>query len=83
MSVLTHYPVYSAVDRLSVEIHADRVAMGRAAAQVASAHLREIITTQGEARVIFACAPSQDEFLLALAEPAAGDRGDVHGMVPD
>ncbi len=68
-----HYPRYSVVDRLSVEIHADRAAMGTAAAQAVAAHLRDVITRQGEARVIFACAPSQDEFLLGLAAPAARD----------
>ncbi len=73
MSISMHYPRYSIVDRLSVEIHADRAAMGMAAAQAVAAHLRAVITKRGEARVIFACAPSQDEFLLALSAPAAGE----------
>ena len=53
-------------DRLTVEIHPDRAALGRAAGQAVAAHLRALLAKQGGARVIFACAPSQDEFLAAL-----------------
>jgi len=53
-------------DRLAVEIHPDRAALGRAAGQAVAAHLRALLAKQGGARVIFACAPSQDEFLAAL-----------------
>jgi len=63
-------PQYFVVDRLAVEIHPDRRAMGRAAARAVAAYLRDVIASQGSARVIFACAPSQDEFLAALADPA-------------
>lgn len=52
--------------RLAVIIHPDRAAMGQAAAEAVAVHLRERLATQGGARVIFACAPSQDEFLAAL-----------------
>ncbi|GBL43609.1 glucosamine-6-phosphate deaminase [Verrucomicrobiota bacterium] len=52
--------------RLAVVIHPDRAALGQAAADAVAAHLRERLATQGAARVIFACAPSQDEFLAAL-----------------
>lgn len=73
---------YLTAGRLAVEIHPDRPALGRAAAQAAAAHLRGIIAAKGEARVIFACAPSQDEFLAALIvasrmEPTAFDWGRV------
>lgn len=57
-------------DRLAIEVHASRVSLGRAAARATAAYLRELIRIQGEARVIFACAPSQDEFLEALVDPA-------------
>lgn len=57
------------VDQLDVEVHATPAAMGRAAARAAAAWLHEVIGRQDEARVIFACAPSQDEFLAALARP--------------
>lgn len=56
--------------RLAVEIHADRVSMGLAAARAAAAYLHEIIAARGSARVVFACAPSQNEFLKALLDPA-------------
>ena len=51
---------YLAVDRLSVEIHPDRAALGRAAARAAAAYLRDVLAQQGEARVIFGRAPSQN-----------------------
>jgi len=60
-----------AADRLAVEVHGDRRSLGRAAAWAAAAWLRAVIASQGSARVVFACAPSQDEFLAALADPAA------------
>lgn len=53
-------------DRLAVEIHPDRAALGRAAGQAVATHLRALLAKQGGARVIFACAPSQDDFLAAL-----------------
>lgn len=66
-------PYYTTADRLAVEIHPDRPAMGRAAARAAAAYLHEVIGARGEARVIFACAPSQDEFLAALLEFSRAD----------
>lgn len=64
------YPHYNVVDRLAVEIHVDRAAMARAAARATAAYLRDVIAMQGEARVIFGCAPSQDELLMALLDPS-------------
>jgi glucosamine-6-phosphate deaminase len=61
---------YLTVDRLAVEIHPDRAALGKSAARAAAAYLRDVIALRGEARVIFSCAPSQDEFLNALTDPA-------------
>ena len=63
-------PYYTTAGRLAVEVHPDRVALGRAAARAVAAHLHGVIARQGEARVIFACAPSQNEFLAALVDPA-------------
>jgi glucosamine-6-phosphate deaminase len=54
--------------RLSVEVHADRPAVGRAASAVVSEHLREAVAREGRAAAIFASAPSQNEFLAALRE---------------
>lgn len=61
-------PHYTTAGRLAVEIHADRPRLGAAAARAAAAYLHEVIAERGEARVIFACAPSQDEFLASLIE---------------
>jgi len=58
------------VDRLAVETLPNRAAMGAAAARAVAATLRGVIAAQGFARVIFACAPSQNEFLAALIDPA-------------
>ena len=59
---------YFTAGRLTVEVHPDRPALGLAAARTAAAYLHDVIAAQGEARVIFACAPSQDEFLSSLVE---------------
>ncbi len=49
-----------------LSIHPDRRRMGDAAAEHVIALLSEILRTQQQARVVFACAPSQDTFLEAL-----------------
>lgn len=60
---------YVTRDRLVVEVHDTRQALGLAAARAAAAFIRDTIAVRGEARVIFACAPSQDEFLASLVDP--------------
>lgn len=62
-------PRYFCRDRLAVEVHADRAALGRAAARATAAYLHDTLARRGKARVIFACAPSQNEFLAALVDP--------------
>jgi len=59
---------YFAVDRLTVEIHPTRGDLGRVAASAAAEYLRLCIAARRAARVVFACAPSQDEFLASLAD---------------
>ena len=59
-------PRHLQAGRLQVEIHPDRAALGRTAGRAVARHLRALLARQGAARVIFACAPSQDEFLAAL-----------------
>ena len=54
-------------DFLTVEIHADRAAMGAAGAMRAAAVLREALARQGQARIIVASAPSQNELIAGLA----------------
>ena len=56
--------------RLDVSVHADRAGMGKAAARMIAARVREAVERNGRAAVIFASAPSQDELLAALrADP--------------
>jgi glucosamine-6-phosphate deaminase len=51
---------------LEVRQYPDRAALGAAAAAQVADAIRIACATRGEARVIFACAPSQNEFLAAL-----------------
>ncbi len=70
-------PIWNArVDQLAVAAFEDRATLGRAAASAAARILQETISRQAWARVVFASAPSQNEFLDALAvEPGiAWDR---------
>jgi glucosamine-6-phosphate deaminase len=53
-------------DSLEVREYPDRTALGNAAASLVAESVRSACATRGEARVIFACAPSQSEFLAAL-----------------
>ena len=55
-------------DKLQVRTFADRTTLGTAAAELVADGLRHACETRGEARVVFACAPSQNEFLGALTE---------------
>jgi glucosamine-6-phosphate deaminase len=53
-------------DSLKVRVYATREAMGQAAASDVATHLRQILAEQETARIVFAAAPSQNEFLAAL-----------------
>jgi len=57
---------------LRVETLPDRPAMGRAAATHVCGLLERILAAQERARVIFACAPSQDEFLENFVAQSRG-----------
>lgn len=52
--------------RLKVEVYETRSAMGQAAAKAAAAKIRELLAAKPRVRMIFAAAPSQNEFLAAL-----------------
>ncbi len=54
------------VDSLRVVVHEDRARMGRAAAEAVARAIAERHAAGRDARVVFAAAPSQDEFLAAL-----------------
>jgi glucosamine-6-phosphate deaminase len=55
--------------RLMVKRYSDRRSLGIAAASHVAQSLAQTIAGKGEARVIFACAPSQNDFLEALTNP--------------
>ena len=54
------------VDKLHVKVYQTREEMGRAAAEEAAAAIRAAIAAKGEINMIFAAAPSQNEFLAHL-----------------
>lgn len=54
-------------DRLQVWVHPDRASAGVAAAREAAVAINAAVAGQGSARIVLACAPSQDEMLGALA----------------
>lgn len=56
------------VDRLKVQVYENRSMLGRAAGLDCAAHMRELLGKQDHVRMIFAAAPSQNEFLQTLAE---------------
>ena len=56
------------VGRLRVEVHADRPAVGVATAAVVAEEIRGLLQRDGKAAVIFASAPSQNEFLSELRQ---------------
>ena len=55
-------------DNLEVQVYATRKAMGQAAAKAVAQRLREILAEKERARIVFAAAPSQNEFLAALRQ---------------
>jgi glucosamine-6-phosphate deaminase len=61
------------VDALRVVVHEDRAAMGRAAAEHVARAIAGRQAEAGRANVVFAAAPSQNEFLDALVEPGQVD----------
>jgi glucosamine-6-phosphate deaminase len=54
------------IDLLKIRLYPDRAALGAAAAAECAGALRHAIERSGRARIIFASAPSQDDFLAAL-----------------
>jgi len=66
-------PDHFVVDQLRVSVHPTRGALGRASAAAAAAVMRDAIEREGSAAVIFAAAPSQNEFLAELEGNSAID----------
>ncbi|HET6568616.1 MAG TPA: glucosamine-6-phosphate deaminase [Rhodothermales bacterium] len=51
---------------LEVNVYPDRESLGRAAAEAVAAQMDALLRTREEVRMVFAAAPSQEEFLAAL-----------------
>ncbi len=54
-------------DRLTVQVYATRLEMGQAAAADVAQRMQELLAQQDRVRMVFAAAPSQNEFLATLA----------------
>ncbi|MDE5963052.1 MAG: 6-phosphogluconolactonase [Alistipes sp.] len=70
-------------DSLTVNIHDSRTNMGQAAAADAADCLRHLLATQNDVYAVFAAAPSQNEFLAALAAAEGIDWTRVHALHMD
>lgn len=55
-------------NKLAIKIYADRAAMGEAAASDVMNKIKELLQNKDFVNIIFAAAPSQNEFLAALAK---------------
>ena len=60
---------------MRIEVHEDRPAVGRAAAATIADEIRTLLKRDGKAAVIFASAPSQNEFLAELRQAPGIDWG--------
>jgi glucosamine-6-phosphate deaminase len=70
------------VDRLEVRVFEDRQRLGRAAAEAVAGAIGEVMRTKEVVNVMFAAAPSQDEFLAELVKMPV-DWGRVGGWHMD
>ena len=61
-------PIVKKIDSLQVEVHPNRDEMGKSAAVRAAGMIKRAIAEKGEARVVFASAASQSDFLRHLCE---------------
>lgn len=62
----TSQPSKFEIDNLHIQVHRDKPALSRAAADFVAAQVRAALAAQGQARVIFATGASQYDFLDAL-----------------
>jgi glucosamine-6-phosphate deaminase len=60
-------------DNLEIKVYQDRVKMGEAAASAVSKQIVKLLTQQEFVNVVFASAPSQNEFLAALIRQTGVD----------
>jgi glucosamine-6-phosphate deaminase len=70
-------------EKLHIRIYESRDAMGQAAARHVIDRIREVLTTRGAVNIIFAAAPSQNEFLANLTASKEIDWSRVVGFHMD
>lgn len=70
-------------DNITVKIYHDRKIMGEAAAFAAAEKIRELLKGQEQVNMIFAAAPSQNEFLAALIQQANIDWSRINAFHMD
>src|SRR5690625_3487484 len=70
-------------DQLHYYVCPSRKQMGKLSAKIAAKKIKEVIATKGEARIIFASAPSQNEFLHFLTKDDSIDWSCVTGFHMD
>lgn len=79
-----HRPIAEfTVDSLRVRVFDDRAAMGQAAARQAAATIAARQAAAGRANIVFAAAPSQNEFLAALTSETSVDWSRVYAFHMD
>lgn len=66
-------PARFRVDSLRIEVHEDRRAMGEAAARLVAGRIGDVLASAPRVGLIFAAAPSQNEFLDALGREPGVD----------
>ncbi|WP_090799219.1 glucosamine-6-phosphate deaminase [Paenibacillus sp. GP183] len=77
-------PIHTAtVDQLNIKVYADRPSLGNAAAEQVAIKIKEMLAQKGELRMVFAAAPSQNEFLEALVQTAGIDWSKITALHMD
>lgn len=71
------------VEQLHIQLYASRDEMGQAAAFDVAERIRQLLREQGWVRIVFAAAPSQNEFLAALGIAPGIDWGRVEAFHMD
>jgi len=70
-------------DFLNLQVHDTRTSMGETAARAVAAKIREILAERDEVNMVFASAPSQDEFLQALRQDGTIPWNRIHAFHMD
>lgn len=71
------------IDQLSVEISPSRNLLGKKAAEYVSDRIKDCLSKKEEVRIVFAAAPSQDEFLEALSSGRSIDWARINAFHMD